>query len=231
VHASDIYAHATGATRKKRGTRPHSAGMMVPVTTLRFTIGKAFPASDPVARFITVLAMISNDWLRLMSAMLEVEDWHKDAEGLRIMSFRQQAALHHEAAEFIRDTRKHYPTVKRFIEGLEQSALDACKQLADHRNVTFHYPRMHPQAAEHGAEEITEALKSAGEIESTITDDDTFGSVRFEYADEVVVQWLPDADARERIAQLRESVMALAGFAQQAAGAYLEAHPDTFTVD
>jgi hypothetical protein len=221
--------------------------MMVPVTTLRFTIGRAFPASDPVARFITVLAMMSNDWLRLMSAMLEVEDWHKDAEGLRIMSFRQQAALHHEAAEFIRDTRKHYPTVKRFIEGLEQSALDACKQvvggvdpksehylgdwLADHRNVTFHYPRMHPQAAEHGAEEITEALKSAGEIESTITDDDTFGSVRFEYADEVVVQWLPDADARERIAQLRESVMALAGFAQQAAGAYLEAHPDTFTVD
>jgi hypothetical protein len=220
---------------------------MVPVTTLRFTIGRAFPASDPVARFITVLAMMSNDWLRLMSAMLEVEDWHKDAEGLRIMSFRQQAALHHEAAEFIRDTRKRFPKVKRFIEGLEQSALDGCKQvvggldpksehylgdwLADHRNVTFHYPRMHPQAAEHGAEELTEALESAGEIESTITDDDTFGSVRFEYADEVVVQWLPDADARERIAQLRESVMALARFAQHAAGAYLEAHPDTFTVD
>jgi hypothetical protein len=71
------------------------------MTTLRFTIGKAFPASDSVARFITVLAMMSNDWLRLMAAMLEIEDYHKDAEGLRIMSFRQQAALHHEAAEFI----------------------------------------------------------------------------------------------------------------------------------
>jgi hypothetical protein len=68
------------------------------VTTLRFTIGEAFPASDSVARFITVLAMMSNDWLRLMSAMLEIKDWHRDAEGLRIMSFRQQTALHHEAA-------------------------------------------------------------------------------------------------------------------------------------
>ncbi|MEN3285196.1 MAG: hypothetical protein V7607_6336 [Solirubrobacteraceae bacterium] len=217
------------------------------MTTWRFTIGEAFSASDSVARFITVVAMMSNDWLRLMSAMLEIEDWHKDAEGLRIMSFRQQAALHHEAAEFMRDAPKRFPKVKRFIEGLEQSAQDACEQivggvdpksehylgdwLANHRNVTFHYPRMHPQAAEHGAEEITEALKKAAEIESTITEEGTFGSVRFEFADEVVVQWLPDADAPERIAQLRESVMALARFVQQAARAYLEARPDSFTVE
>jgi hypothetical protein len=217
------------------------------VTTLRFTIGKAFPASDSVARFITVLAMMSNDWLRLMSAMLEIKEWHRDAEGLRIMSFRQQTALHHEAAEFICDARKRFPKVKRFIDGLEQSAQDACEQivggvdpksehylgdwLTDHRNVTFHYPKMHPEAAEHGAEEITQALKAAAEIEGTITDEDTFGSVRFGFADEVVVQWLPDEDARERIAQLRRSVWALARFVQQAAGAYLEARPSTFTFE
>jgi hypothetical protein len=217
------------------------------MTTLRFTVGRAFPASDSVARFITVLAMMSNDWLRLMAAMLEIEDYHKDAAGLRIMSFRQQAALHHEAAEFIRDTRKRFPKVKRFIDGLEKSAQDACEQvvggvdpksehylgdwLADHRNVTFHYPKMHPQAAEHGQEEVTEALKAAAEIESTIADDETFGSLRFNFADEVVVQWLPDEDEKELIAELREAVMALALFAQQSAGAYLEAHPKTFTVD
>jgi hypothetical protein len=97
--------------------------------------------------------------------------------------------------------------------------------------VTFHYPKTHPQAADHGAEEITEALKDAAEIESTITDDDTFGSVRFELADEVVVQWLADEDARERLSQLQGSVLALARFVQQAAGAYLEARPNTFIVE
>jgi hypothetical protein len=35
---------------------------MVPVTTVRFKIGAAFPAEDPVARFVTALAMMSNDW-------------------------------------------------------------------------------------------------------------------------------------------------------------------------
>ena len=229
--------------RARRGTDDHGRAM----TTLRFTIGTAFPASDPVARFITVLAMMSNDWLRLMGAMLEIEDYHKDAEGLRIMSFRQQAALHHEAAEFVRDTRKRFPEVKRFIDGLEQSALDACEQvvggvdpksehylgdwLADHRNVTFHYPKMHREAAEHGKEEITEALKAAAEIETTIADDETFGSLRFNFADEVVVQWLPDEDEKELIAQLQGAVVALARLAQQSAVAYLEAHPKTFTVE
>jgi hypothetical protein len=90
---------------------------------------------------------------------------------------------------------------------------------------------MHPQAAEHDKEEITEALQGAAEIESTIADDETFGSLRFNFADEVVVQWLPDEDEKELIAQLREAVIALARFAQQAAGAYLDAHPRTFTVD
>jgi hypothetical protein len=34
------------------------------VPTLRFQIGNGFPAGDPIARFITVVAMMSNDWLR-----------------------------------------------------------------------------------------------------------------------------------------------------------------------
>jgi hypothetical protein len=41
------------------------------MTVIRFKIGDAFPASDPVARFITGLAMISNDWLRLVTDMLD----------------------------------------------------------------------------------------------------------------------------------------------------------------
>ncbi len=47
---------------------------MTMATTLRFTIGDAFPADDPVARFVTVLAMMSNDWSRFVDQMLRVED-------------------------------------------------------------------------------------------------------------------------------------------------------------
>jgi hypothetical protein len=39
-----------------------------------FKIGDTFPADDPVARFVTVLAMISNDWQRLAQRMIELDD-------------------------------------------------------------------------------------------------------------------------------------------------------------
>jgi hypothetical protein len=59
--------------------------------------------------------------------------------------------------------------------------------------VTFHYPEMHPDKPR-WKEEITEALPAAAELEGTITADEQFGSVRFRFADEVAVQWLPDAE-------------------------------------
>jgi hypothetical protein len=34
--------------------------------TYTFSIGGAFPESDPVARFVTVLAMVINDWHRTL---------------------------------------------------------------------------------------------------------------------------------------------------------------------
>jgi hypothetical protein len=219
------------------------------VTTLRFKIGDAFPAADPVARFITVIAMMSNDWLRLIADMMELDDADPDAPAKRVMSFRQQAALHHEAADFITDAERRFPGVKAFIEGLEQEAQDECAQvtggidprsphylgdwLADHRNVTFHYPEMHPDKAAHGKEEILQALRDAATLEGTITARDSFGTVRFGFADDVAVQWLPDVETQVHlIEQLRESVLALARFAQRAAGAYLRSRPEgTSTIE
>jgi hypothetical protein len=63
--------------------------------------------------------------------------------------------------------------------------------LEDHRNVTHHYPKMHPTAAETGKEEMAEALGEAAEIVSTIDSGQRFGDARFGYADEVGVQLLP----------------------------------------
>lgn len=185
------------------------------MTTLRFKIGEAFPAGDPVARFITIVALMSNDWLRLIEDMMALEDANPDAVGRRIMSFRQQAALHDEAARFIADARRRFPAVDEFIKHLDADAQAECERvtggvdpksghylgdwLADHRNVTFHYPEMHPDKAAHGKEEIMQALQEAASLEGTITFEEHFGSTRFGFADEVAVQWLPDGQTQAHL--------------------------------
>lgn len=216
--------------------------------TLKFKIGEAFPAGDPVARFVTVVAMMSNDWLREMAQMLEILDWHVDAEGRRVMSFRKQAASFHEATDFLSEARRRFPEVDAFVSGLSADARQEYDRvvagtdpksehyvgdwLADHRHVTFHYARMHPDRAESGKEEISLALEAAADIEGTIAFEQNFGSVRFNFADEVAVQWLPDTEEKEKIAKLRDTVMALGRFAQLTAQAYLDSRPEgTFTVE
>jgi hypothetical protein len=88
--------------------------------------------------------------------------------------------------------------------------------------------------ADRGAEEISEALTKAADIDSTITAGRHFGSVRFGFADDVAMQWLPDVDtdARDILAQLRDAVLALARFVQRATREYLETRPSgTFTAE
>src|SRR5512132_3526351 len=100
------------------GARSTSAARKKVAVTIKFKIGEAFPASAPVARFIAVAAMIANDWMRLAKLQSAIEDWHDDAEGLRLFYFRQQLSLHFEAAEFIRDTCRLFPDVEQFIAAL-----------------------------------------------------------------------------------------------------------------
>jgi hypothetical protein len=214
---------------------------------IRFNIGEAFPAIDPVARFITAVAMMSNDWLRSANDLVDLKDGDPDTPGRRVALFRQQASLHHEAAAFITESRRRFPAIEAFLDGLSDEAKDECNRitggidpasphyqgdwLADHRNVTFHYAELHPDKAAHGEEEMTNALTSAAKLEGTISMEENFGSVRFGFADEVAVQWLPDPGEQvDLIASLRESVMSLGRFAQRAAQAYMESRPDgTFT--
>ena len=44
-----------------------------------FKIAEAFPEQDPVARFVTVLAMVINDWHRTMALMVSASE--ADPEG------------------------------------------------------------------------------------------------------------------------------------------------------
>src|SRR5277367_162094 len=128
--------------------------------TIRFKIGEGFPAADPVARFVTVLAMVSNDANRSIDELLNLDDGALDAGARRMMLFRQQSAFFYEAASFITESRRRFPEINDFIAALPQEARDECAQvvggvdpasthyigdwLAQHRNVTFHYSEMHP---------------------------------------------------------------------------------------
>jgi hypothetical protein len=98
--------------------------------------------------------------------------------------------------------------------------------------VTHHYPKMHPEAAKHGREEMAKALAQAADIESTIDGGQYFGEARFRYADEVGVQLLPPLDDPSCMEELRDTAMTLANFAQHVAQAYLQARPSgTFAVE
>jgi hypothetical protein len=82
------------------------------------------------------------------------------------------------------------------------------------------------------AHEVLTSDRAAAEIESTISMDDNFGSVRFNLADEVVVQWVPDEHQEVVFTRMRDAVQDLARFAQRAAQAYLDSRPPgTFSVD
>ena len=219
----------------------------MPVMT--FEIGDCFDPRIPVARFITGLAMISNDWLRLYGLMTTVESHHVDAEGIHLLAFRQQAGLYFESADFIDKARRRFPTIKKFIAGLDDEARAACERVvggidpkSEHyvgdwlehlRNSTFHYDELHPEKAANDAERITEGLKLAADKTGTIEEYERIpGGIRFGFADEVVVQWLPDLDKPLWLEQLRDAVLALGSFVREAAFVYIQSlDSENYTIE
>ena len=202
---------------------------------IAFTIGTSFPADAPVARFVTVLAMMSNDLLRLITLLFK----ENGNEGDRIFYFRLLSSAFFEASKFLRVSVPRWPELQAFVGSLEidaRSELDrltgACdaksefyvgEWIENHRNVTFHYSDMHPERAAAGREEIGNALRAAAQIESEITIGGELISVRFTFADQVAVQWLPDGDAADSVLEtLRERHLDLVRFTQRAFQAYLD---------
>ena len=207
-----------------------------------FKIGEAFPADDPVARFVTVVAMISNDWQRLVQRMVELDDAdcvHEAAQAeqaaLLIENYRLQAALHYEAARLLQQAYERFPEVRNFIDGLTPEAIAEFRLViggvtkgspnyhgdwfSDARNATFHYSKLNRR------ERVGKGLAAAAEEIGAISLGDSFASVRFGFADKVALKWLggsqPEAEIEAKLVGLRESVMALTQFAQRALGVYL----------
>jgi hypothetical protein len=206
---------------------------------IRFNIGEAFPADEPVARFVTVLAMASNDCQRSMAALLSLPD-APDSGAVGLMYFRQQAAMVFEVALFIRDAVQEHPEVQVFLDTLPRTAKDRRDQivgsiekdsphflgtwLGRRRNTTFHYPKMDRRKATQGNEEIQTPMAEAASVEGTINLGGTLAETRFWFADEVVVQWF-----QEDHTALREPLLAIPLFAEEAFASYRSTRPSVFT--
>lgn len=202
-----------------------------------FLIGDVFPADDPVARFVAVLAMVNNEWHRSIHLMNVTTD-DPDGRGIRLLLLRQQAASYVEAVDWILDSRKRFSAINKYIDGLDAEAAEHYKQLmagcdpqspgymdwlTAHRNVTAHFPKLHPDAFAHGDEEIANALRDAADQRGAVSvARPTEAGVRFDFADEIAVQLLPDiVDNPDEIKKLAAARIALMRFAVVAIGTYL----------
>jgi hypothetical protein len=209
----------------------------------RFKIGDALPTTDPVARFNVVMGMISNDWLR--SADLLLKHVPEDEGGITLLLMRQEITLTHEAAKFIKDSCKRSPEINAFVKTLKPEAqefLDRIMARVDPksptylawleptRNISAHYPELHPKSFENGDENLAIALEKASSIDSGVSfhPSNPGRSVRFWFADEVTLKMMPDGDLGAmssdfggRIRALAEAAEDLASFAQLAFDSYL----------
>ena len=157
-----------------------------------------------------------------------------------MMLFRQQAALHYEAAQFVADARHNYDEIEEFItspaprgagglagDGRHQGWIGRGRVAA--KPPVRHLPLSRNAPGESGAWRggSQKALEAAAEVPGTIFIGDDMGSVRFWFADEVARHWVPN-DTPEQVATivaLRESMLALAQFAQRAFAAYSGSRP------
>lgn len=219
----------------------------LPARTFTFRIGDAFPAADPVARFVAVLAMIYNDWRRTMDAMVASVD-QPDGMGVRLLHFRQLVSYSHEATDFLTGSRKRYEEIDRFIASLNQEALDHLDKMFSalipvedwirrQRHSTFHYPSMVPAKYEADKDLFAKALAAAADETSSATLGDTYGKVRFEFVDAVVVHLLgfklpkQEAEFRTLVQALSDARYALGVFVVAAVSTYLASLPSDILAD
>jgi hypothetical protein len=200
-----------------------------------FVIGEQFPPEDPVARFMAGLAMIGNDWTHAMQLLL-----HEDNEpGMSFLIYRQWAVMLHEASTFIADSKRRFPEIAAFlatvgdegqalldrIASWDQEGTDDYQPWRESvRNVTAHYPELHPQKFRHDQEELGNALRAAAERLSSVRWDNTQGfALRYEFAYEVVGAMLPQP--QEMMSAVLAGGDVLARFVREAFTAYFKLHP------
>jgi hypothetical protein len=204
-----------------------------PSKIVEFEIGEAFPADDPVARWLTALSISHNDIRHGNLRLVEPDQPAHEA----IYYFRLVASHFKEIAEDLDQAYADWPEVKQFVDGLPTDALADFRtvlevasnlevDLGRLRNTSFHYPQLDKRKAAKGREKLQQAMQNAAGLSSRITVGPRFGDVRLDFADEVVVQFIGEDDvARPLMHQLQQGVLAFWRFCHHALDAYLRALP------
>lgn len=203
-------------------------------SVIEFKIGEAFPSSDPVARWLTALAMSHND---VRHGNLELIETAEADAATRLYYLRLVAGHFYEIAADLKRDLEEWKEVRAFIDGLPEEArydLDLVIERADEldrrlgivRNSAFHYLELNRRDAAKGREKLQRALDAAAELTGRATVGGDFRDIRFDFADEVLVQLLgEDEELHGLIEGLQEGVVAIWRFAQAAFKRYLNELP------
>jgi hypothetical protein len=229
---------------------------MVDGQIIRFKIGVAFPADDPLARWVTVCAMAMNDALLVNRWLIPRLKEEVPSEPHENVYLGRAAAAHlYEAASFLRKYQRQ-PKIKEFIEDLEpehqaqHEALleigkggrgDFSKQLKTARDSFFHYPDLilgqedreplKRAMIEHAKDEEEQEIKR-GEIRDIPP---ALTGFRAGFADDIATEMMLPSNTEGELPEFLSNVSTYLGqlmaFVRAVLNAYAVANPDVWQVE
>jgi hypothetical protein len=217
---------------------------------IRFKIGEAFPADEPLARWMTVCAMAANDLILVNRWLLPKLKEEEPSEAYETVYLGRLAAAHlFEAAKFLKKTDKRLAVVRELVAGLNQDAQAAYQQLLaigdggsneqmkHARNMFFHYPALLPPEKEnheplkqamagHAADEEEKGIER-GKIEDIPPSITGFRSF---FADDVAVEMMMPGDTEKELpvflGSVSEHIAAFMLFLKEVFNEYTQTRPD-----
>jgi hypothetical protein len=214
------------------------------IRELRFRVGDALPADNPLARFILVVSMGLNDNSFSNTRFVD------GTEDYELLYFFRLASGHlHELANRLRVAHEEWPEVQEFVAGLDQQFRDdfaRIVQLADEKNATgekltrirnefFHYPDLRRKTAERGKLPVMKALREGADERTISLGEKALGGVRAHFADELGAKLvmahlgIDDDEKKGLVKELGELQAAYGRFAQAALGSYVNGLGDAVT--
>jgi len=205
-----------------------------------FRFGDAFPADDPLARFVVVVALGLNDNTLSHTRLVAAEEAYERLYFFHLASGHlfgladELSRAHEEWSEiraFVATLDEQYRNDFDAIVGLASSDDTTGTRLRAIRNRFFHYPSLRRRSAERGWLPLQRALRDLSELDAEVRAGagGLGGGIRALFADDVLVNLMTREIDEDEIAGLLATLGDLqAGynrFAQAAVGRYLRNLP------
>jgi hypothetical protein len=206
---------------------------------VRFRIGDAFPADQPIARFVVVFLLALNDLLPRNERLTEERD-DKLPPHERVYLARLVGSHLFELATFLDEAPHQFQEIDRFLDGLPQEAQQQrqtlvavakgkpggfAEKLERLRNNFTHYPRLIGAAPER--EELSKALVEHAGREGEIRVGELFKDFRAHFAYDIAAELtLADEDAEPFVREMAELSAEAMNFAYFVIGAYTGGMPE-----